>query len=378
MAHRLHPLPYGLRSIHRQCWRILGRWRRCRRGRSSGRRRSRGGRGEGSRHRGVRTGKAVGGAASEAGRRRTEDADRTRRRTAATARRGLDPRPVERQEGLSDEQPSNCTRLRARAGEVLPPHPTRRAPRPVRVAARRGRHRRDRPGLRPLLRRRRVADVRRPDPPALRRPRVRRHRWPQDRRVAPRRDQVDVALDRRATPVPPPHRQAPTGGHALVAGRRGAAASVVRPRVRRGHGPRPARRDADRHRRRHPPGVHPARPHRAAAPGHELGPRARHRLPLRAHRLLAGDGADPARLRQGPRRVVVPARPPRRLVDLDDVRRTHQPRRTRRRASREHRLDLPRHEGRWSSDPGRRWRQPRCRCGAPAGDVDHDRCPACC
>ena len=70
----------------------------------------------------------------------------------------------------------------------------------------------------------------------------------------------------------------------------------------------PHTRDADRDRRRHPPGVHPARPDRAAAPGHELGPRARHRLPLRAHRLLAGDGADPARLRQGPRRVVVPAR----------------------------------------------------------------------
>ena len=32
-----------------------------------------------------------------------------------------------------------------------------------------------------------VADVRRPDPAALRRARVRRRRWPQDRRVAPDR-----------------------------------------------------------------------------------------------------------------------------------------------------------------------------------------------
>ena len=223
-----------------------------------------------------------------------------------------------------------------------------------------------------------VAAVRRADTSALRRPGVRRRRWTEDRRVASRRDQVAVALNRRATPVPPPHRQTTTRRHALAARRRGPASPVVRPRVRCGHGPRPPRRDADRDRRRHPPGVHPARPDRAATTRHELGPRPRHRLPVGAYRLLAGDGADPARLRQGPGRVVVPARPPRRLVDLDDVRRTHRPRRTRRRASRQHRLDLPRHEGGRSCDPGGRWRQPRCCCGAPAGDVDDDRCPAGC
>ena len=106
-----------------------------------------------------------------------------------------------------------------------------------------------------------------------------------------------------------------------------------------------------------------------------LGPRPRHRLPVRAHRLGPGDGADPARLRQGPRGLVGAARQPLRLLGLDDVRRTHRPRRPRRRAPRQHRLDLARHEGRRPSDPGRRRRQPRGRRRAPPGDGDHARRP---
>ena len=60
----------------------------------------------------------------------------------------------------------------------------------------------------------------------------------------PVRHPLVVALDRRATAVPSPHRQATPRGNAVAARRRGATATVVRPRVRRGHGPRPAHRDA--------------------------------------------------------------------------------------------------------------------------------------
>ncbi|MEI2811913.1 MAG: SCO6880 family protein [Nocardioides sp.] len=64
---------------------------------------------------------------------------------------------------------------------------------------------------------------------------------------------------------------------------------------------------------------------------------------------------------------------PGRLVDLDDVRRTDRPRRASRRTARQHGLDLTRHEGRGSRDPRRGRRQPWCRRGAAPGDVHDDR-----
>ncbi len=147
-----------------------------------------------------------------------------------------------------------------------------------------------------------------PAPGAVRGARVGGRRRPQAHRVAPDRDALAVAIDRRATSVPSSDREASPGRDPGLARRRRPSSPVARPRERGRDGPRSPPGDVDGHRRRHAPGVHPARPDRAATTCHQLGTRARHRLPVRAHRLGSGDGADPAGLRQGPRRVVVAAR----------------------------------------------------------------------
>jgi hypothetical protein len=176
------------------------------------------------------------------------------------------------------------SRVRPRAGEVLPADPPRRPPRPLRVSTRRwsgsaavtlvfalyfG-------GAASLI-------VRRDRSCALRRAwhwvGVRR---PKTRRVAAHRRRWLWRSTRRPTccsAAASPSRAQPELSPFPVTPH--ACGSGSTPRPARSWSTTPIDGDPDRDRRCHASGVHPARPGRAAAPRRELGPCPGHHLPIR-------------------------------------------------------------------------------------------------
>ena len=218
---------------------------------------------------------------------------------------------------------------------------------------RHGRHRRRRARPRSVRRRGRVG---RPRDRVLRDAGLREGGWPHADRMGAHRHDLGVALHGRATRLPAARPQAPTRRDSRTPRRCCPAPAMGRRRDRGGHGPRPARRDPHRDRRGHAPRVRAPRSRRTRAASGQLGTSLGHRLPLRTPRLAPGHGTHPARVRQGPGRLVGTPWQPRRLLGIPDVRRPRRPRRTRWRTPRQHHLDLPRHEGSRTIHPSRRRR----------------------